>query len=298
MPVLTYTTGEFNVSNDPEDSVRNEFIDLSLLLSEYYAKQVRQGNSFKVMGASAKLISRSQTDSGAAASVKLSYCPAVKNARQAWNVMFNQWKKQKQLSAKVGRGMRFDDFELGLTESSSYSSDRTSTIYGSGMGDTTTEKCVIWGDSSAGTDYSLSDVYNAMVKPMPTASKDPFTNVVIKDPKFTQTFPEEQHIWLTSVLSSTVTAQLTGDMLAGGDATTPLKVFPEPINMLAGLMKVNVYLVPDDTTLQVADTFAVSVTIHVKSWKPLVYRPKSSKKKSGGRRRGRRTYRKRSRRRT
>jgi len=155
-------------------------------------------------------------------------------------------------------------------------------MYATGLGDTNTEKCVIWGSSSGGTDYTLESLYEDQIKPMPRSSESPFGGGAIKDPKFTGTFPEEQAFYLSTNWSAVVDEDEglnPTDMLSGAHASNEIAEFHTPIHVLAGLLKLNVYLLPDDTVGQTADDFYVTVHLHVKRWKPLVFRPKRKAKR-------------------
>ena len=270
MPIVTRTI-PVDLSNNPGDSTYNTYVDLAMLLSEYYGKNIRQGQNFKLGGIQATLHPSEDLDIGMNASVKHTYIPTVKHSRKAWNMLFSQWKAQKLLAGKVGQHMRYDDFELGWDASSAYhSATRTSTMFSSGIGDTTSEKLMLTGSSTAGTDHTLLDYYNSQHRAR-SESIDPFTGAVIKAAKFNTTspFPAEQVLWSTSTASSMVDSNATPDMLGGAIANDSYTPFPSPANVMCGVMKLNVYVMPDDTGSQIEDAMSLTISYHILSFKPL-----------------------------
>ncbi len=293
-------TSKFDASNDNDPSSANVDvqIDLALLLSEHYGRNIRQGNSFKVNGVQAFLFPTDDdtgefVDAGVSAAVKMQYIPAVGHSRRAWNNIFKQWKAQKNLKGAVGTQIRYDDMEFCWETSKATS--RTSTIMAQGIGDSNDENLCLIGSSSSGTDVSLRDYYNSSY-PTPGGSIDQFGSSVIKEPKFGATpFPEDQEIHFAA--SNSARTGLLGDsaILGSGEGLTSALAFsemnmlPTPINVLCGLFRAQAYIMPDDTADQIEEDFGLKIAISVVSWKPLVYRPrrktgrKSSKKSGGGR---------------
>lgn len=304
MPILTHTVSNLTVPNSPEDPVHNGLVDLSILASQYYSKTVRQGNSFKLKGVSANILPASGVtqdwDTGASVTCKLSYAPVTKITRMAWNHVFKQWLKQKRLKGMVGESMRYDDFELGYEASTSYyNTTRTSTIHASGIGDDNSERVMLYGGSTQGTDYTLQDYINSQ-HDAPPASVDPFDSTTIKEAKFStgSRWPASQLLFVSGTSSNVVTDIGTSDAYSGSVVLDDMKEFPIPVNVLCGLLKLNVYVPIDDTLTQWADSFDLMIHFHVESWKPLVYRPKPKTTKRAARRKssGRRFSRKRNRR--
>ena len=295
MPAVTKTYTGLSVPNNPESPVQLDMIDLSVLLSEYYGKNIRQGMNFKLKGVQATLRPNTSGDFdvGSSCIVKHEYCPTTAHSRKAWNDVFSQWKKQNSLSSRTK--IRYNDFEVGF-HASYLDSDRTSKLFATGLGDSNEESVVLFGDSTGGSDFALQDYYNAMYK-APEASVDHFNNTALKDPKFLRTkFPVPQMFYCSATASTIVTDNDISDMYSGSMVSTDVQEFPFDLNILAGVMKLLIYIPQDDTLSQWADTFTVDITYYVSSWSPLVYKAKKNRRKSSKRTmrrfRGRRSSRK------
>jgi len=310
MPVVSKTISNVTVPNDPSTPVVYGYVDFSMLLSEHYGKQIRQGNSFRLKGMQATLVPSSgltdDFDVGMSCLVQHRYIPTTGNSREAWNLMFQQWKKQKLLAGKVGRYMKYDDFECAWSTSTAYhDATRTSTLYAGGMGDTTEEKVTLQGNSVAGNCHSLKDLYNSQQRRL-RSSVDPFTGAEIKASKFNYDtpYPDEQSIMTSAVASAAVLSGsgLSNDMYHSSIAMNEIQEFPVSLNVLCGNMAIAVYVPSDDTAAQWADTCDVHIHYYIESWKPLVYRPRAknpskwTRKVNKGKSRGGRKSRKRSRR--
>lgn len=283
MPLVS--TDWIPVSNDntPHTAYASGQIDLALLLSEHYGKNIRQGQNFRVTGVQAwlKPAANSTTqliDIGLSAGVKFAYIPTTSHSRKAWNNVFKQWKVQKRLTGAVGAQVRYDDMEFAW--SSATDTQRTSTLYSTGLGDDNEEKLCLTGASSDGVDFCLEDYYNSSFE-APAPSLNHFDNSVIKEPKMGLTpFPSIQSLFC----SCTNSAQLGDDTieiggvgfptLGGAMATSPFDRLPETANVFCGLMSYAVFTMPDDTFTQQQEDFSIKLQIAVESWKPLVYRPK------------------------
>jgi len=314
MPAVTQTFQVHNM-NDPAVNgidLGSRAIYLDMLLSEYYGKMVRQGQSFTITGIQASL--HPDTDSagidvGMSAQVFLNYVPATKHSKFAWNQVYKGWRNQKKLATAVGGQVRYDDLEFGWNpdegggETVGYRS-RTSTIFGSGMADEMQEKLVLTGDSSATValnvgSYSLQDYYNSAYE-TPDPSRDPFTNTDIKEAKWGATpFPEIQRLSCAATSSAQwFRSTLTGtDIHQGAITMSDVETLPTPCNALCGVLEAEAYIMPDDTIGQFEDDFWLTITIWVSKWSPLVYRRKSKRSYRKGSRRGKsygrkRTYKK------
>lgn len=280
MPIVTKNY-DLETPNNSGDKVLNTYLDLALELSELYGKNIRQGNTFVLKGVSCSLRPKDDGllddyDVGMAATIRHSFCPTNKVTRKSWNLIFQQWKKQKLLAGKVGAYMRNDDFEIGYDASSTFSSARTSTIHAGGLGDTDSEKVTIFGDASQGGYFPLRDFYDSQLDPVTNlVSTDPFTSVGIKGNKYQSTsFPKEMEFY-TQASSSAIVTEVNGNtMFSGGIALGTWEEFPVPISVFAGLMKVQAWVNPPDTASQVEDDTVLSISYHIARWKPLVYRPK------------------------
>jgi len=273
-----------------------------MLLSDYYGKMVRQGQSFKVTGVQASLRpdpSASGIDVGLSAEVMLKYMPTTRHSKFAWNQVYKNWRNQKKLATAVGAQVRYDDLEFGFNMAEGGSRDRTSTIFGTGMGDSSTEKLVLTGASSGGSDFSLEDYYNSAYS-TPAASEDPFTGTAIKEPKWgSDPFPKVQQIHCTATSSANTDADELAPHFGGAITMGDIQSFPVggEANVLCGVLNAAAYIMPDDTISQDEDDFILTITLFVQSWKSLLFSPKRKykrwKTRSGGRKyAGRRWYRK------
>jgi len=269
---------------------------LDMLLSEYYGKMVRQGNSFTILGVQASLHpdpDGSGIDVGLSAEVHIDYVPVTKHSKFAWNQIYNGWRAQKKLATAVGGQIRYDDLEFGWDSKEGIDRARTSTIFGSGMSDALQEKLVLTGSSvqTAGVvvgQYSMEDYYNSAYQ-TPDPSRDPFSNTDIKDAKWGDTpFPEIQtlHCSATSSAGTHASGALSSAITMG-----PIETLPTPCHSLCGVLQIGAFIMPDDTAAQDEDDFILEVTIFVSSWKPLVFRAKKtsrySRRSSKGRSYGR-----------
>ncbi len=277
---------------------------LDMLLSEYYGRMVRQGQSFKIQGIQASLRpdpASSGIDVGMSAEVTIDYVPVTKHARFAWNQVFKGWRNQKKLQQAVGTQIRYDDMEFGWDYREGLDRSRTSIIYGAGLDDSAQEKLVLTGDSFATSGstigaYSLQDYYNSAYQ-TPDPSRNPFTNTDIKDAKWGNTpFPEIQTLHCSATSSAQWENSGLTNMLGGAITTGDIQDLSVPVQSLCGVLQVGAFIMPDDTLGQDEDDFILTVTIFVSSWKPLIFKKKSRRYKRSGRRNksygSRRTYRK------
>lgn len=275
--------------NDPTTAIVNDQLDLSIELSKKFGKNIRQGHSYRIVGYQAYLtpLGASDADTGIAAAVELRYAPVTKHSVRAWRQMFTKWRKQKQLSGKVGQYVRYDDFEVCFEPM--HQTARTSTVLAGGMGDTAPEFVAIYGTASSGNRTTLSDMYNSY-NPIPEASTDEF-GVSIKDPKFTEYFPARGRLTTTAHLSSI--AQWT-DLEEGGivvdameadpesvhfmgaDAGAPWVMLPSDnhISCLAGVLQVLANIMPPDVDTgdnppQAETSWGLHVNLMIEGWSPL-----------------------------
>tara|TARA_B100001245_G_C22860635_1_gene413815 strand:- start:551 stop:1477 length:927 start_codon:yes stop_codon:yes gene_type:complete len=304
MPAVTVSIPVQN-DNSPHTPNIDTTVDLAMLLSEYYGKNIRQGNNFRVKAMQATLVPADNAalayiDTGLSATVRTTHLPTTKHSRRAWNEVFRQWKRQKQLGGLVGSSVRNDDMEFAWK--SDMTTSRTSTIHGTGLGDTSTEKLVLTGDSTGGVDFSLQDYYNSMHKP-PQDSSPHFSSGSIKDNKYGDTmFPAVQDTVMACYNSTNAFIDwavelgvtiIDSEAYTSAAAAGPINEFPAPLDVFGGLMRIRAYVMPDDTAVQIEEDFSLFITFHVESWKPLIYRRKSGRNKSRGRGwfgRGRKSY--------
>lgn len=289
MPIVTKTISNLTVGNDPTAPLLNTHVDLAMLLSEYYGKSIRQGMNFKLAGVSATVYPRGgDWDTGASCLLKHQFIPTTAHSKKAWNMTFNQWKKQQKLTTR-GAHMRYNDFEVGWDSSSSYhNSSRVSKLFSTGLGDETDEIVVLTGNSSAADDFSIQDMYNSQVRPL-HQGVDHFGITTPKGPKYDYStrFPAVQEFYIGGYTSSGVSTKedpilgvISLDMYSGSKVGNAIQEFPMPLNVLCGVMKLNVYVPTDDTAAQLADEFDIVINYFVKSWSPLAKRAKSNRRKS------------------
>lgn len=285
MPTVTSNSFTVNVSNNPH-TAQTTYVDIASLLSKQYGKTIRQGNSFKVTGISVAMIPKSTInhfDTGMAISAKIGYCPTTKHTRKGWNEVNKMWKQQKKLRAGIGSAVKFDEMEFKFDSSHSYA--RTSTLYQSGLGDADADSLALFGLSSESSNMlALQDFYNSR-HPVATTSKYSYNNAEIKDRKYDAFFPSQQYVYASSVLSAAVAeaGEYPSAYLSAAQAQNPLTEFADPLNVMCGLLKVQCYVITDDTATQVEDEAYMQVSIHVKSWKSLTYSRPSRGRKSRGR---------------
>lgn len=315
MPVVKIDGLDASNDNSPHTPNVDVQVDLALLLSEYYGKMIRQGNSFVVDGVQAwlrpaDLNNLEFQDTGVAAAVKFGFIPTTGHSRKAWNNVFKQWRAQKNLAGAVGPQIRHDDMEFCWEHS--FNTGRTSTIYSTGIGDSNEEKLCLVGSSDGGTDFCLNDYYNSAYE-TPPASRNHFDNSTIKAPKHgTTPFPETQSIYCAATNSARLgmlgytdlpdalvagtgitVPDLTPEGLTSAIAMSEMNILPQAVNVLCGLMRVRAWITPDDTVDQVEEDMALDIAISVRSWKSLVYRPKTKswmRGRKGSRKKASRSY--------
>lgn len=286
--------------NDVSVPVVDDQVDFALELSKSLGRNVRQGNNFRVVGFRVSMIPgvNGDVDMGYACTARSYYAPTTYHSSEAWRQVFAQWRKQKLLAGKVGKHISFDDFEVAYTVD--YVTDRTSTIVAGGMLDTNQEHVTLYGQSTQGEDFSLQDYYNSQ-NPVASASKDPFTNGVIKAPKYTAKFPGGHFLTATASMSAQVAdlGDVQGDAYFGGLSAMDADMMPSDnhVNYLCGVSGYKVWLIPPDTASQIADEMVLTVEWLIEGWNTLVRKPKmksrrtSRKSRSTRTRKPRRTYR-------
>lgn len=290
MPVVSQ---EFSVSigNDPAENQiasGDRAMYLDMLLSDYYGKMVRQGNSFCINGIQASLRPSPQSlgiDVGMSAEVGVDFVPTTKHSRAAWNNVYRGWRTQKKLDTAIGSQVRYDDLEFGWNKNEGVNRQRTSTIFGQGMSDNEAEKLVLIGASQSSSfptvpvgSYSLEDYYNSAYE-TPAPSRNPFTNTDIKDPKWgNDPFPEVQTLRTAATSSAQWFEGGSGLNLHQGAITeSNWATLPTDSHSLCGVLYVSAFIMPDDTAAQLEDTFILTVSVSVKSWTALIYKPKRKK---------------------
>lgn len=268
------------VPNDAQLNILDGTIDLAAELSNQLGHEIRQGNTFRVVGMQATIRgydAGGDLDTGASVVVGAEYLPTTSHSRKAWNNVFQQWSKQKRLAGAVGQHIRFDDMEFAWN-SNHIVPLRTSTIY-QDLADGSPESLVLTGDSTVGTDFSLEDYYNSAYQNQ-VSSRDHFTNTVFKAPKAgAYLYPPIQTIYTSATHSAMVDGSETPDNLGGAISMNDFQFFPADnhLNVFCGVMRFFGKLMPVDTEGQIADDLLVTVTIAVEGWTPLVYKRKKMK---------------------
>lgn len=276
-------------SNDPAINQINEgerAIYLDMLLSEYYGKMVRQGNSFCINGIQASLRPFKEAvgiDVGMSAEVGIDFIPTTQHSKVAWRNVFKGWSAQKKLTNAMGTQIRYDDMEFGWNAKEGVNRARTSTIQGTGLNDTSAEKLTLTGVSTqtSGTTvgiYSLQDYYNSAYE-TPAASRDPFTNSNIKDPKWGATpFPNQETLRCSATNSAGwATKEVLGQEVNVHESAITQNAWatlPTNSHSLCGVLYASAFIMPDDTSAQLEDEFILTISISVKSWKSLTASPK------------------------
>ena len=290
MPIVSFRK-DLELQNNAGEPASAGQIDLALLLSEYYGKNIRQGQNFKIKKVSAQLIGKDtgateDFDLGGSSQMVFDAVPTTKYSRQAWNHVFKQWARQKQLKGSVGQSIRNDDFEVAYMNHRINA--RTSSLHVSGIGDSTTENVVITGSSSANSHLTLEDVCNLMLHPDTPAPTFPLISTPIKDDKYGGTrFPEHQSFAVGGTNSAMVDhfgPTFSAVNYGGAQVNNGELEFPDPLSVFCGILNYNIFIHPEDTLLQVEDNFTLFVQFHVSSWKPLVYSRKPRRSKPSTRR--------------
>jgi hypothetical protein len=267
--------------DDANTKVFNQQIDLAVLLSQRLQTNVRQGHVFKVHKLALGLTPNGgDLDTGLSTAGTLQWCPATKNSVKSWQMTFETWRKQKQLTLNaVGQGVRYDDFEVAY--SYGYVDSRTSTLLAGGMSDTASEQVCIYGVSTEAQDITLEDIYQSAQEQLPP-SRFPIGNAIVKESKYTEVFPDAQTISFGANWS-TIIADGVGEP-DSGTAYAAAPVYVEDKNTLCGVLLAQGYVLAEDTAGSIEDQLQLFLHITCEISTPLVYRPrrKSSKKLTNG----------------
>ena len=276
-------------------------IDLARELSEYYGKNIRQGQTFYVAGAQVGMrAADGEYDVGLSSLTKIRYCPSTKHTRQAWMDAFKLWSKQKRLRAgAIGKRNPYDDLEFAY--SNVYDNSTTSTLFQGGLADSDADKMVLYGSSNESTNvFSLEDYYTSTNQPQPP-SRYSHSNDIIKEAKFNNYWPEPRSFDIASNASAMhgmidieapiidlpfIDESVQGVGLGGSHMSADIQHLPEQAPVLCGVLQVSGWVIPDDTSLQFQDDAILYLTIWVKKFTPIFPKRKSSKKasrKSSGR---------------
>ncbi|AXH78547.1 MAG: hypothetical protein [Circular genetic element sp.] len=257
-------------------------IQVDELLSQKLGLTVRNGNSFRLVGYGAQLKGggHAEQDIGFAGATTLSFVPVTRHSVAAHQNLYKQFMRQKKLSNRIGKLVRYDDFELGWDSTYRLTADRKSVIRYSGIGDPAEEECLIFGNAIAGDTITIQDIYNSL-NPVEAASTDAF-GVVIKEPKYTFKFPSHQNLMMSTSFSAAVEADFVPDAYSSQIATGHVEWLPSDnhLSHLTGTLKYDFRGVAQDTPSQAADTLDLVITLVYEGWGPLDTKPrtKTSKK--------------------
>lgn len=256
-------------------------ISVDELLSQKLGLTVRNGNSFRLVGYGAQLKGggHPEQDIGFAGTTTISFVPVTRHSVAAHQNLYKQFMRQKKLSNRVGKLVRYDDFELGWDSTYRLSTDRRTMIRYSGIGDTAQEECLIFGNAVPGNNITIQDIYNSL-NPVEAASSDAYGNV-IKEPKYTFKFPSHENLLMSTSFSAHVDASFTPDAYTGQIATGHLEWLPSDnhLSHLTGTLKYDFRGVAQDTPSQAADTLDLVITLIYEGWGPLDTKPRTTSSK-------------------
>ena len=278
---------EIEQPDDPELNWASGRIQVDAELSQELGRTIRNGNSFRLVGYGSSLKgfnSSPDVDVGFAGVCAVQYCPVTKNSVGAWQSLQKQWMKQKQLSSAVGKYVRYDDFEVGWDSGQLLGTGRTSTILMSGLNDANAEYVGLYGTSVDGTYVSLEGYYDQL-NPIPEVSKDPF-GVTIKTAKFVNKFPDYKTLTMPTSFSALPNALIPAEGYAGGIATGDIQWLPSDnhLSHLTGTLSYFFKGIPGDTSVPIADTLKLTITLVYEGWAPLAVtrsaKPVTRKQKS------------------
>lgn len=261
--------------DDPSANWATGTIQVDKILSEELGRSIRNGNSYRLVGYGASLRgfdSASDLDIGFAGVATVQYCPVTKNGVGAWQSLQKQWMQQKRLASAVGKYVRYDDFEVAWDATHPLGAGRTSTILMSGLNDANAESVGIYGTSVDGTYVSLEDYYDSL-NPIAEASKDPF-GVVIKEPKFTDKFPDYRALEMPATFSASIETNFVPDALHGGNASGSMTWLPADNHMshMTGTLRYFFKGVSYNRTTvppTIPDELKLVITLVYEGWAPL-----------------------------
>jgi len=286
--------------DDPENYAAAGEIDTAVLLSKKYGRQIRQGQNFRLVGASAFLTAdpSGDIDTGMAASVRLQYCPTTYHSANAWRKMASQYNKQKAYRRGLLGHTKGDDFEICHQVSGIDS--RTSRVYVGGINDATPEHVCNYGtyddEDGLGDGHIGLNTYYDVINPVDETPPLYEENLLIDDSigqkplKYSSKFPNAEQIGLAATFSTHLFYDhdvLIDDIYdSGAMANTGGFHLPADnhLNVLCGRFayRVNV-LARDDENIWADSTF-LYIVLDFEGWSSLWPRKSKSKYKSNSRR--------------
>lgn len=265
--------------DDSREYIADGVIDVALKLSQKYGRQIRQGQSFRLVGWGCSAKPEDDTggvqdfDMGFAGETTLAFQEPTKHYVKAWNQLLKIWQNQKKLMGRVGRFVRYDDFEVAYSDS--YATSRTSTIYDNPIDDSSGDKhqLVLTGNSDDSNDYtSLVSYYNGRFEALPASETQYGT--VIKAAKFDTARPlNTTGVRLSAPFQASAMMQEVGvgDDYFGGMSQAGMTFLPSDnhLNVMCGLVNYAIKAWPPDTLTQTADTMELTLTLVFEGWSPL-----------------------------
>jgi len=286
---LHYISTTIELEQGSDTNIAEGQIDLSVLLSQKLGRQIRQGNSFRIVGYGTSLRSYNASpdfDVGFATTTTMRFLPTQHYGVKAWNNVFSEWKAQKNLKGAVGSQVRYDDMEFAW-DASQINIQRTSTIQGKGIDGAglTPEHLVLMGNSTYGSTFSLEDYADSSFR-IPLPSKNHFNETVIKEPKFQDYFPAYQELASSASFSGVVDVESDPDAFSGGLSNGEMSWLPADnhISIMCGLIYYYVKGVPSTTLFQEPDTLKLTITLAIEGWNSICHSPKRSYKRKYSRR--------------
>lgn len=270
--------------DEGEDIVAEGQIDIALLLSQRLQKNVRQGRTFKVHTVETSILPQPNVeyDTGLAIGAEIRWCPASRKSVQAWQHLYSVWRKQKGLRVgAMGMITRYDDFEIAFNEPNC--TTRTSTVYTDGMGDSDTERCIIYGNSGdfADGEVSLEDLAIS-AQPVASPSRFPISNAVVKTSKFDEMFPAPFVVQSGAHFSSVFDPSFDSGA-SFGRSYVPIS----DNSTVAGVLAYKIWALAEDTMNNVSDEAYAIITLTVSMGSSMV---PSSRSKKGGKRHGHKSH--------
>ena len=279
----SYSTPYINLGSDA-------YIDLAVKLSEKFGRNIRQGQSFRLVGYGVTAQpgpTSGDFDMGMAGMCNIEFQEPNKHYVTAWKQMFAIWKAQKRLMGRVGRSVRYDDFELAY-DAGGVRPGRTSIIYDDPItiADGDQHDLVLKGDSSESADITSIQAYYNERFPSLAASDTQYGNV-IKEAKFDTSAPISADTtqlrcgWAASATMAMVDVlSVNVPYYFGGNSSGGMIWLPSDnhVNIMNGLIKLSLKIWPPDLDpQQTADSVTVSVTLALEGWSPLASKRRKSK---------------------
>ncbi|AXH78565.1 MAG: hypothetical protein [Circular genetic element sp.] len=278
---LVQHTVDITVPDEPGENWADGIIQVDVPLSQKYGTTIRNGNQFRLIGYGSQLRgfnSSTDIDTGFGGVTTIQYCPVTRNSVGAHQKMFKAWMAQKKLASAVGAYVNYDDFEVGWAPNLELPTARQSTIRMEGLNDASLEKIVLYGNSVGGDVVSLEEFYDNLQPILPAS--ETYTGAVIKEPKFTDRFPDISTIDMATTFSSVVDTASLPDSLAGGIATGGMNWLPSDnhLSHLTGTLYYFFKGVPGDTGAQLPDELKLVITLAYEGWSTVAPKRRSARK--------------------